>query len=175
MKAMVRTILGAGLLVAATAGLASAQGDDDLKAVKKAVGAKPATSRRVERIPPATPEPTVSRVTAQATATPEPVPPAPAAIDRDREQDRDRATPRPRGVEPTWFKVRIVERGPKASRVTVNLPLALVRALGDDFPVDVHCRRCGRIKLSEVLRELTTGQDIVEIDSDDATVRVWVE
>jgi hypothetical protein len=69
-----------------------------------------------------------------------------------------------------------VERGRKNARVTVNLPLGLVRSLGDDWPIHAHCGKgCGKIRLSEVLETLTTGQDIVEIDSEDATVRVWLE
>jgi hypothetical protein len=166
----VRATLAATLALACVAGWASAQSDEDLKVVKKAVRAQ-STSRRVERIPPvAAPEPAVSKVTAQATPAPEP--PGASAAPR---ADREREAPRARGGEPQWFKVRIVERGPKASKVTVNLPLGLVRALGDDWPLEMHCRECGRIKLSEVLRSLTTGQDIVDIESEDGTVRVWVE
>jgi hypothetical protein len=172
MKPTVRTILAVAVAVACAAGWAAAQADEDLKAVKKAVGGKPA-SQRVERIPPAPlPEPAGPRVTAQATPAPETPAPAPS-VSASARAERD--TPRPSGREPRWFKVRIVERGPKPSRVTVNLPIGLVRSLGDDWPLEVHCRECGRIKLSEVLRSLTTGQDIVDIESEDATVRIWVE
>ena len=83
-----------------------------------------------------------------------------------------------------WFKVRVVEKGSNRAKVTVNLPIALVRAL-DDFPIDIggHGRyhngeyRDGErtIKLGEVLATLEGGQSLVEIDDDDATVRVWVE
>src|SRR5688572_26570288 len=93
-----------------------------------------------------------------------------------------------------WFKVRITEKGAKKARVNVNLPIALVRALGDDFTIDLgrHSRgdrwRGGwrgdgssrdrgehRIRLGDVLATLEAGQSLVEIDDDDATVRVWVE
>jgi hypothetical protein len=85
-----------------------------------------------------------------------------------------------------WFKVRVVEKGSKRARVTINLPIGLVRAL-DDFPIDIggHGRwrngdedgRDGRahIRLGDVLATLEGGQSLVEIDDDDATVRVWVE
>jgi hypothetical protein len=93
------------------------------------------------------------------------------------------------GREPQWFKVRVVEKGSKRGRVTINLPLSVVRALGDDWPIEIacgrrhgdrdrdrdHARDCPNIRLSEVLRTLDTGQPLVEIDDDDATVRVWVE
>jgi hypothetical protein len=49
--------------------------------------------------------------------------------------------------------------------------------VGEDWPLD-----CGRghskghgPTLGEVLRALDSGQDLVEIEDDDATVRVWVE
>lgn len=88
-----------------------------------------------------------------------------------------------------WFKVRITEKGEKKARVNINLPIALVRALGDDFPINIsdHARG-GRwrdgdrrdrgehvIRLGDVLGALEAGQSLVEIDDDDATVRVWVE
>jgi hypothetical protein len=90
-----------------------------------------------------------------------------------------------------WFKVRVVDKGSKRSRVTINLPIALVRAL-DDFPIDIGGHggwrdgredrdgkygRDGRgtIRLGDVLATLEGGQSLVEIDDDDATVRVWVE
>ena len=78
-----------------------------------------------------------------------------------------------------WFKVRVVEKGTKRSRVTINLPIGLVRAF-DDFPIDVGHHAGWRdgektIRLGEVLSTLEGGQSLVEIDDDDATVRVWVE
>jgi hypothetical protein len=53
-----------------------------------------------------------------------------------------------------WFKVRVVEKAGKKARVTLNLPIGLVPPL---------------------LRALDSGQSLVEIDDEDATVRVWVE
>jgi hypothetical protein len=84
----------------------------------------------------------------------------------------------PRKGEPQWFRVRIVERAGKKAKVSINLPLGLVRALGDDWPIGERGRRRegGRCPtLGEVLRALDTGQSLVEIDDDETTVRVWVE
>jgi len=121
------------------------EGDEDLAAVRRAVAA-----RSAQAAPEATPK----------AATP----PAPKA-----------------DKSPRWLKVRIVEKGSKRAKVSVNLPLALVRALGDDGPID-WCRgrsarngECRPIRLSKVLETLESGQDIVEIEDDNATVRVWVE
>jgi len=94
------------------------------------------------------------------------------------------AVPRtaPAGREPQWFKVRIVDKATGKKKVTVNLPLSLVKALGDDMPIDWPCgdheaERHARstVKLSEVLRALQAGQDLVEVDDDENQVRVWVE
>jgi len=96
------------------------------------------------------------------------------------------AAPRARtGREPQWFKVRVVDRVTGRKKVTINLPLSLVRALGDDT-IDWGCRsgdgdrdrerdKCHSVRLSEVLRSLETGQELVEIEDDEATVKVWVE
>ena len=87
--------------------------------------------------------------------------------------------PRP-ATELKWLKVRVTEKGAKKAKVTINLPINLVRALGDDFPVNFGSRRWQRdhertIRLGEVLAALEAGSPLVEIDDDDAFVRVWVE
>jgi hypothetical protein len=84
------------------------------------------------------------------------------------------------GTPPQWLKVRIVEKSGKKSRVSVNVPLALVHALGDECPIDWHMKagrpgEARKIRLSEVLKALQSGQDIVQIEDEEATVKVWVE
>ena len=79
-----------------------------------------------------------------------------------------------------WLKVRVTEKGTKRAKVTINLPIALVRALGEDYPIDFgrrHWHEAGekRVRLGEVLAALEAGSPLVEIDDDDAFVRVWVE
>jgi hypothetical protein len=89
------------------------------------------------------------------------------------------ATPAPRSVEPRWFRVRVVEKSGSRARVKINLPLALVRSLGDDLPLGCdhwwkgEHHACPR--LGDVLRALDSGQSLVEIDDEEATVRVWIE
>ena len=89
--------------------------------------------------------------------------------------------PAPRtATELKWLKVRVTEKGAKKAKVTINLPINLVRALGDDFPLDFGSRRWHReqertIRLGEVLAALEAGSPLVEIDDDDAFVKVWVE
>jgi hypothetical protein len=89
------------------------------------------------------------------------------------------ATPR---AEPKWLRVRVEPKGDKKGRVRVNIPLAFVKAVGDNLPMTIGegCRRehreayCG-LKLSEVLKTLEGGEDIVEIDDEQQTVRIWLE
>jgi hypothetical protein len=89
------------------------------------------------------------------------------------------APPRSRAEEPRWLRVRILERGEKNASVKVNLPLALVHALGDDVPVPGCEGREGggeeRLTIGEVLRALDTGESLVEIEDAESTVRIWVE
>jgi hypothetical protein len=83
------------------------------------------------------------------------------------------------GDKPQWLRVRVSERSDR-KKVSINLPLALVRAL-DDWPIDWRCgreageaRRC-RIRVGEVLEALDRGEKLVEIDDEHASVRIWVE
>ena len=152
------TAFTVALALAGTAGAGLAtSGEDDLAIVKKAV-ASPAPARARQ-----------ARTTVAAAGQAAPAPAVEAA-------------PRARtGREPQWFKVRVVDRGTGRKKVTINLPLSLVRALGDDT-IDWGCRtgegdghKCHSVRLSEVLRSLETGQELVEIEDDEATVKVWVE
>jgi hypothetical protein len=96
-----------------------------------------------------------------------------------------KATPRsPRkGPEPQWLRIRIVDKGQKKAKVSINLPLGLVKAIGDEAPLDWHCPRGegpkkeGRcsLRLSEILKALESGQDFVQIEDEDSSVRVYVE
>jgi hypothetical protein len=87
------------------------------------------------------------------------------------------AKPAPRKGEPQWLRVRIVEKAGKRARVSVNLPLGIARALGDEWPISGHggCRKERCPTLGEVLRALDSGQSLVDIEDDETTVRVWVE
>ncbi len=84
------------------------------------------------------------------------------------------AAPRRSDDEPKWLRVRIVEKGQKKATVKINLPLFLVHAVGDDVPIP-GCEDKKTFTLGDVLRALDSGENLVEIDDEDATVRVWVE
>jgi hypothetical protein len=97
------------------------------------------------------------------------------------EAPRARASEPRKGEEPRWLKVRIEDRTDKKSKVTLNLPLDLVRALddeGEELPIGSPRHKGGKngsLRLADVLRALKAGQDFVSIEDEDATVRVWVE
>jgi hypothetical protein len=159
--------MGAALVAAALTASPAAAGapDDDLAVVKKA------TASPAPRV--ASPAP---RVAAEARAIEPP----------DGDDPPDAPPPRLRrssGREPRWLRVRVIEHGRKRGGVTINLPIAIARALGDDFPIEVGCHRrhhrtgrdCPTLRLGEVLRTLASGEDLVAIDDDDTTVRVWVD
>jgi hypothetical protein len=101
---------------------------------------------------------------------------APATRPQDEVPSAPRASSR--SHEPQWFKVRVVDKATGKKKVTVNMPLSLVKALGDEMPVDWPCGE-GRIhstlRMSEVLAALESGQDLVQVDDEDSEVRVWVE
>jgi hypothetical protein len=170
MKHRTALALALGFLVAGAASLARGgvigSAEDDLAIVKKAVASPPPAARAVRSAP------RRDEVVAVAQVAPAPVAPAPVA----------EAIPVVRsGGEPKWFKVRVVERGTGRKKVTVNLPLSLVRALGDDT-IDWGCRgdadgrrHCHGVRLSDVLRSLEAGQELVEVEDENAVVKVWVE
>jgi hypothetical protein len=102
-----------------------------------------------------------------------------ATSSRQQPRGAAEASPRPRGEEPQWLRVRIQERGQKKASVKVNLPLALVHALGDDVPVPGCGEREGGgeegLTIGEVLRALDSGESLVEIEDAESTVRIWIE
>ena len=87
------------------------------------------------------------------------------------------AKPAPRKGELRWFRVRIAEKAGKHARVSIDLPLGIARALGEEWPIARlgECRKDRCPTLGEVLRALDSGQSLVEIEDDETTVRVWVE
>ncbi len=93
-----------------------------------------------------------------------------------------RPAPPAKNAEPQWLRVRIEPKGEKKGRIKVNVPLAFVRSVDGDLPLEFGngCRGghkqsyCG-MKLSEVLKALDSGESLVEIEGEDETVRVWVE
>jgi hypothetical protein len=105
-----------------------------------------------------------------------------AAIAPVRPQAEARPAPRAavRGQgDPQWFKIRVVEKGTRKNKVTVNLPITLVKALGDDVPIDWPCGEGSRVRstlrMAEVLAALEAGQDLVQVDDEESEVRIWVE
>ncbi len=144
----VRLLLALAVCAAAAAPAAAGNAEDDLQAVRKAVLASSDSRAR---------------------------PPA-----EDPGGAVAETKPQPRGQGgPLWLRVRVVEKAQKRARVSINLPIGLVRGLGDDWPIPSSdgCRkrdRCGAT-LGAILRALDSGESLVDIEDDEAAVRVWVE
>ena len=142
--------LGASLAVPAAAD----RSDDDLQAVRKAVASSsaPASAARQDKSRPPAEE--------------EPAPP----------QAR-----RPlKSSDLKWLHVRVAPKaGGRSGRVSVNVPLGLVKLFGDDWPIPTgpSCQRHDRchLTLGDILRALDSGQTLVDIEDDEASVKVWVE
>jgi hypothetical protein len=84
--------------------------------------------------------------------------------------------PEASGAKPQWIHVRIDGKAGKKEKVSINMPFALVEALGDDAIVSHHMKGDKEpIHLAEVLKSLKAGQEIVEIEDDEATIKVWVD
>ena len=92
------------------------------------------------------------------------------------EEPKAEAKPVPRKAEPRWFRVRITEKGGKHGHLAINLPIGIARAM-EDWPVAPHgeCHRDRCPTLGEILRALDSGQSLVEIDDEEASVRVWID
>jgi hypothetical protein len=138
------TVLAVALAAPLTPAARADRADDDLAAVKKAVGGTVAEAR-------------------------------PAA---EKEAEKEEARPaRPAKRDGKWLRVRVTERGGKHGKVSVNLPLGLARAFGEDWPIrgSSRCEEGHRLTLGDVLRALDSGQSLVEIDDEEASVRVWVD
>ncbi len=145
------TFLVLALAAAVATPVAADRADDDLAAVRKAVHSEQKTQASAQKL---------------AEAPPEADQPAPAARRGSRH-----------GEGPQWFHVRIVGKGRNQGRVSISLPLGLVRAFGEDWPIQ-GCRRCERghgPTIGDVLHSLDSGKTLVEIDDAEAAVRVWVE
>ena len=142
-----KTTLFAGILVAALAAPAAAdRAEDDLQLVKKAVGSSPVAQAR----PPAE-EPLPPRAEAAAAGTQGRADVVPGADRREGDEARQGlGEPAPRHrPRPRRRVAHCRARGCRENR---------------------HCPTLG-----EVLRALDSGQSLVEIEDDEATVRVWVE
>ena len=142
------TALAATLMARPSHGLVMAEGEDDLAVVRRAVaGGSGGSGTPVEE----------SRA--------------------ERAPVHQRAEPS--GADPQWLRVRVTKKLTGA-KVKVDIPLFLARAVAADIPLEWGCARHGRtgdrpMKLAEVLALLDKGQDVVSVETRDASVRIFVE
>jgi hypothetical protein len=88
----------------------------------------------------------------------------PSAIEPKVEVEREEP------ADARWLRVRVQEKGAARPTVLVNLPLSLLRALTDEEPTDwlEHLRESG-------FQADGSGGDLVHIEDEETTVRVWLE
>lgn len=144
---MKRLIVTASLGLALAAPAFAGNAEDDLAAVRKAV----ASSSGYQTRPPA----------------------------EDPGQAVEAASASRKAAGMVWFRVHVAEKGRDGARVSLKLPIGLARLAGDDWTFSSRhgCSkrsRC-RVTLGDLLRALDSGQTLVDIEDDDAVVRVWVE
>lgn len=79
--------------------------------------------------------------------------------------------------EITWFRVEIVEKTGKKGRVKIKLPISLVETLADCTEGKINLEDKCKFDLKRVLADLKKHgpMTLVEIESDDADIRVWFE
>jgi hypothetical protein len=80
-------------------------------------------------------------------------------------------------AETAWLRIRIAEKGRQRERVSINVPLSFVEALADedaDRPAKGRGRHCG-LDWAAVVKALRSTSSIVDIEDDEASVRVYVE
>ena len=82
------------------------------------------------------------------------------------------------GGKPQWLHIRVEGKTQKKEKVSINVPFAVIEAFGDQELSHWNIHQGGEhqtIRLADVLKRLEAGQQIVEVDSEEETVRVWVD
>jgi len=77
----------------------------------------------------------------------------------------------------TWFRVEIVEKTGKKGKVKIKLPISLVETLADCTDGAINLENKCKFDLKKVLADLKKygPMTLVEIESDDADIKVWFE
>jgi hypothetical protein len=82
------------------------------------------------------------------------------------------------GTHARWIHVRVEGKGAKKEKVSVNVPLSLIQVLGENT-VTWHGRDGNGKKtvchLADLLKSLEAGQQIVEVEDEESTIKVWVD
>jgi hypothetical protein len=79
------------------------------------------------------------------------------------------------GGKPQWVHVRVEGKKEKKEKVSINIPFALVEALGDQEICHTWKGEHKAIHLSDLLKSLEAGQQLVEVDDEEETVKIWID
>jgi hypothetical protein len=77
----------------------------------------------------------------------------------------------------TWFRLEIIEKTGQKSKVKIKLPISIVETLADCTEGKVNLEDNCKVDLKRVLADLKKHgpMTLVEIESDDANIRIWFE
>jgi hypothetical protein len=82
--------------------------------------------------------------------------------------------------EAQWLRVRVTHKDGRG-KVKFDLPLFVARTIGGEIPIEWGAcskgRKAGkgRAKLADVLDLLDAGDDVVRIETEDASIRIFVD
>ena len=77
----------------------------------------------------------------------------------------------------TWFRLEVIEKTGDKSKIKIKLPISLVETLADCTEGKVKLEDNCKVDLKKVLADLKKHgpMTLVEIESDDANIRIWFE
>ena len=77
----------------------------------------------------------------------------------------------------TWFRLEIVEKTGKKGKIKIKLPISLVETMADCTDGAINLEKKCKVDLKKVLADLKKygPMTLVEIESDDADIKIWFE
>jgi len=89
----------------------------------------------------------------------------------------DKGESNPAVANPGWLKIEVTGKVDKHENVRLKIPLSLIDFFADCIPQEeLRCDH-GDLDLKKLLQTLKKSgpQTLIEIDSDDETIRIWLE
>lgn len=77
----------------------------------------------------------------------------------------------------TWFRLEVIEKSGDKGKIKIKIPISLVETLADCTEGKVKLEDNCKVDLKKVLADLKKygPMTLVEIESDDANIRIWFE
>jgi hypothetical protein len=76
-----------------------------------------------------------------------------------------------------WFRLEVTEKTGKKDKVKIKLPISLVETLADCTEGEINLDKNCKVNLKKILSDLKKNgpMTILEIESEEADVRIWFE